>query len=228
MRGMARRRKKTRRGLSAAIGLGLAGGMRTFVPPAAIVLRDRRPASPVLRLAVLLASAGELAADKHPSAPSRTEPVGLAGRLAASGSVGWVCGGPLGGLLGGGAAIGAAYAMHAVRGELGERTGLPDPVLGAVEDSLAFAIARAATRRALPRNASPGKASPGKATAAAPAPPAQAAAARTPPGKPAPAKPAAAKPAPAKPPAAKAGTSARGRGRRRRRRRCRLCRRSRG
>jgi hypothetical protein len=206
MRSMARRRKRTRRGLSAAIGLGLAGGMRTFVPPAAIALRDRRPDSRVLRLAVLLASAGELAADKHPSAPSRTDPVGLAGRLAASGSVGLVCAGPLGGLFAGGAAIASAFAMHAVRGELGERTGLPDPVLGSVEDSLAFAIARAATRRAIPRKAIP----------APPAPPAEPAAPPT----------TAAEQVAAKPPAAKTGRPARRRAKRRRRRWCRLCRRS--
>jgi hypothetical protein len=144
---VAARRPKPGRGLPAVIGLGIAGGMRTFVPPAAIALRDRRPSSGLARLAIVVASAGELALDKYPGTPSRTEPAGLAPRFASSGVVGWACAGPIGGLLAGATAIGSAFVMHDVRRDLGRRTGLPDAALGAAEDVLAIVIARTATRR---------------------------------------------------------------------------------
>jgi hypothetical protein len=166
---MARKRPRTRRGLPTAIGLGLAGGMRTFIPPATIALRDQRPKSRLLRLSILLASAGELAADKSPKIPSRTDPAGLGSRFASSGAVGWTCAGPIGGLFAGSTAIASAYAMHALRGDLGKRSRLPDPVLGAAEDSLAMAIARLATRRPLDTPTPPAK--PGSPAPAGSSPP---------------------------------------------------------
>lgn len=144
---MTRKHPRTRRGLCAAIGLGLAGGMRAFVPAATIALRDHRPKSRLLRMSIVTVSAVELAADKLPSTPSRTEPEGLGARAAVSGAVGWSCAGPIGGLLAGATAIGSAFAMHAVRRDAGRQTGLPDPIFGVIEDLVALGIARAATRR---------------------------------------------------------------------------------
>jgi hypothetical protein len=198
---MAAKRPRTRRGLPAAIGLGLAGGMRTFVPLATIALRDRQPSPGLARLGIVLASAGELVVDKLPSTPSRTEPVGLGGRFVASGSVGWACAGPIGGLLAGSTAVGSAFLTHGVRRDLGKQTGLPDPVIAVAEDALALLIARLSTRRSLPRPASPTVEDPGD-----------------PPGEP---------PTAPKTEAAAASRPARGRAGRPRRRPCRLCRRSR-
>jgi hypothetical protein len=219
----AAKRAKTRRGLPAAIGLGLAGGMRTMVPPATLALRDGRPRSGPLRLAIVLAAAGELAADKHPGTPSRTDPVGLGGRFTASGAAGWACGGPLGGLLAATTALGSAFAMHRLRGGLGERTGLPDPVLGALEDSLAMAIARAVTLK--PLNPAPPSPPPLAANSPPTKPPTTRSSTRTP--APAPHPPAS--PPPASPKAANRlapSGSGRGRGSRPRPRRWRPGRRS--
>jgi hypothetical protein len=152
--------------------------MRTFVPPATIAVRDGRPRSRLLRVSIVLASAGELVVDKLPSAPSRTEPAGLGARVASGGWVGWSCAGPIGGVLAGAAALGSAVLMHGVRRDLGKQTGLPDPVLAVAEDSLALLIARFVTRRPLarpsPKPTPPAKqAAPAKqAVAAKPPPPA--------------------------------------------------------
>jgi hypothetical protein len=183
-----------------------------MVPPATLALRDRRPRSRILRSAILLASAGELAADKYPKTPSRTEPAGLAGRFTSSAAVGLTCAGRLGGLFAGATAIGSAFATHRVRVQLGERTGVPDPVLGAAEDAVAILIARTLTRRPLERP--PVVAAPADAPPPG-APELKGAKARR-----------AAKLA-AKAAKAQAVRSARRRVRRPRRRRCRLCRRSR-
>ena len=128
-----------------------------MVAPATIALRDRRPRSRLLRGAIVLASAGELAADKYPKTPSRTEPAGLVARFTSSASVGRTCAGAVGGLLAGAAALGSAFATHDARAALGERTGVPDAVLGAAEDVLAILIATALTSRPLDPAPVPGE-----------------------------------------------------------------------
>jgi uncharacterized membrane protein len=223
MPAMSRTRLRTRRGLPAAIGLGIAGGMRTFVPAATIALRDRRPQSRLLRTTIVLASAGELAADKLPSIPSRTEPASLAARFAGSGAVGWNCAGPIGGLLAGATALGSAFLTHRVRSDAGRQTGLPDPAIAVAEDALALLIACVATRRTLAPPTSP---------ATAPSKPAAAANPPAPTGPPpAPTAPPPTGPPPPRPDAtakSPASRRARRRGAPPRRRRCRRCRRSRG
>ena len=146
---MLRKRPRTRRGLTAAIALGIVGGMRSALPPAVIAVRDKRPRSRLLRLGIVLGSAGELVADKLPSTPSRTAPPALAGRFASGGAVGRQCAGTFGGLVGGASAVGSAFVSHNARQDLVKKTGLPDPVIAVAEDSIAIAIARFATRRPL-------------------------------------------------------------------------------
>ena len=60
--------------------LGLATGSRSTLGIAALAASADR-VHPVLRGAVLLASAGELTGDKLPQTPSRTEAPGLAARV---------------------------------------------------------------------------------------------------------------------------------------------------
>jgi len=49
-------------------------------------------------------------------------------------------------VIGGGAAVGAAFASRRTRAAIGRATGLPDVLLGAVEDVIAVSIAALATR----------------------------------------------------------------------------------
>ena len=144
-----RKRPRTRRGVTAAIALGVVGGMRAGLPPAVLAVRDKRPKSRLLRLGIILGSAGELVADKLPSTPSRIAAPGLAGRFASGGAVGRQCAGTFGGLLGGASAVGSGFVSHNARRDLVKKTGLPDPVIAVAEDSIAIALARFATRRPL-------------------------------------------------------------------------------
>jgi uncharacterized membrane protein len=129
--------------LSAAL-LGVAGGMRSFVPLAALGLRGRLPGGP-LRTVVLVASAGELVADKHPAMESRLRPMGLAGRLVGSGAGGYVLAGPAGAALGAAVAMATAQASARGRGALAGRLGSDLPAAFA-EDGASAAIAALSTR----------------------------------------------------------------------------------
>ncbi|UJA19200.1 hypothetical protein HJD18_02595 [Thermoleophilia bacterium SCSIO 60948] len=130
--------------LARAAVLGLAGGMRSQVPWAAMAIRDRgfrRPGG----LIPIGAFAGELIADKSPRMPSRLRARGLAFRLAGSGSVGFALAGPRGAAVAASTAMASAQVMSRGRVALGERTGIPDPVLAAIEDGLALGLALWAT-----------------------------------------------------------------------------------
>lgn len=137
----------TRRGdLLAPLLLGLAGGGRTFVPPAALVLRGRRP--PGRSGWLLLASAAlELIYDKLPLASTRLRREALAARGISSG----LSGAALGGLPGAGVAVaaaaGGAFAGH--RARVGLTAVRPRRALlwAVVEDILVMALAAAAMGR---------------------------------------------------------------------------------
>ncbi|MGZ4278271.1 MAG: hypothetical protein ACXVFN_07720 [Solirubrobacteraceae bacterium] len=129
--------------LSAAV-LGLAGGMRTFVPPAALSLRGRLVAPP-LALIVAGTAAGEMAADKHPAMPSRLGAQGIVARLAASGGAGAVLGGPAGAVAAAVAAMASAQACSRARVAIRRRTGHDMPA-ALVEDVLSASLAALATR----------------------------------------------------------------------------------
>ncbi len=153
----------------AIVGLGLVAGMRTFSAPALLSTHlARRQPQPGLgpplnalasrRAATLLSllAMGELAGDKLPMTPARIEPPGLAGRALSGALVGATLaeaeGLPraTGALLGGLAALGGAFAAYHLRRRLGQRTRVPDPVLGGVEDAIAvgggYALLEATTR----------------------------------------------------------------------------------
>jgi len=129
--------------LSTAL-LGVAGGMRSFVPPAVLSARGRY--APVPRAYMVYGLAlGELVADKHPKMGARTEPPGIAGRLLGSGSGGYVMAGREGAALCAGVALATSQVCTRLRGVLAAKLG--SDLAGAfAEDALALGIAAYATR----------------------------------------------------------------------------------
>lgn len=144
------------------VGLSALSGLRTFAPLAVLAMLSRRRHAPLLldpltrgnRPAGLAAVAlGELAADKTPWIPSRTEPLSLVGRglsgalvgasyAVRSGRAWWK---PA--LLGVGAALVATFASHALRERVRRATGWPSAAVGAVEDALVLGSASALASR---------------------------------------------------------------------------------
>lgn len=152
--------------LALAAGIGAISGLRTFTPPAMVghlktvprlprkwrFLRTSRAAKLAAALAV-----SELAGDKLPSMPSRLQ----VGALLARGSSGAACGAALstrrgargrtiaaGALLGGVAAIAAAFAGHHLRRRLSRALNVPDPAIAVLEDVVAIGGAWAIASRA--------------------------------------------------------------------------------
>jgi uncharacterized membrane protein len=123
---------------------GLACSMRTFAGPGLLAVRGRITGVP--RAAVLVAAAGELAADKSPKAPNRTDPPGLAGRVASGAYTGREIAGGAGAAAGAIASALGTFATWRARSLVVDITGLPDPVIGAGEDIVAEALAALATR----------------------------------------------------------------------------------
>jgi uncharacterized membrane protein len=104
-----------------------------------------------IRIAAVLAAAGELVGDKLPQTPSRLAPPGLFARLVLGATAGWIVGAREGGdrrvsaAVGLGAAAATTFAGARARGLLSERFGADLP--GAVgEDVLALALAGSAVR----------------------------------------------------------------------------------
>lgn len=148
--------------LLAAAGLGAATGLRTMTglavasrelagEPVGDGDRLRRWLGRDTTSIVLSALAiGELAVDKLPDVPDRVKPAPLAARGVIGALVGAVAGGEddwiAGALLGGAAALAAAWIGFSVRKEAGWATGLPDPVVALGEDAVAVVGARQAAR----------------------------------------------------------------------------------
>jgi uncharacterized membrane protein len=142
-----------------ALLLGFVAGIRSQVPVAVLALEAQRGAfdpgtgrlarrftSRQGTLGAMVALGGELVADKLPKTPRRTTRGPFLQRLATGGAVGaavhYDAGRPraLGALLGAAGAGAGAYAGTRARGYLAERTRLPGPLLGAVEDLLAIGL----------------------------------------------------------------------------------------
>jgi uncharacterized membrane protein len=139
--------------------LGVAAGMRSQAPLALLALAVRGGridagggllrllgARAVVPLAVA-ALAGELVGDKLPVTPSRLDPGPLGGRVVIGAAAGAALAhsagrGRTSGALAGGLGAAGAYAGYHLRVRAARATGLADPVLGAVEDALALAVAR--------------------------------------------------------------------------------------
>ena len=143
-----------------ALLLGFVTGLRSQVAVALLAIESqqgrfdpgagrlaRRFASPEGALGAVLAAGGELVADKLLVTPNRTDAGPLLGRLAAGATVGaavhYDAGRPrpLGALLGAAGAGAGAFAGERTRAFFADRTSLPGPVLGAVEDLFAVGLA---------------------------------------------------------------------------------------
>lgn len=143
--------------LALAAGAGFITGMRSMTLPAflsrrlssksdkgAVTRQLTRPGSATL-LSVL--AAGEKMADKTSFIPDRTDALSLAGRAA----IGGLCGAAVAesrnaspysaALIGSLTAVGSTFLSYTLRKTAGARTGLPDPVLGTVEDALVLVSA---------------------------------------------------------------------------------------
>jgi hypothetical protein len=119
--------------------------MRSMSGPAALAARGQIHGRP--QAALLLAATGELAADKTSAAPDRTEPIGLGGRVGTGALTGYAIGGPVGAAVAAVSAGAGTYSTWRVRKLVVSATGLPDPVIAAGEDILAYLAIAAATQR---------------------------------------------------------------------------------
>jgi uncharacterized membrane protein len=131
--------------LAAAAVLGGVSGMRTFTAPGILALRGRWGPGAVGRALPVIA-AGELIGDKLPFMPSRSDPPSLLARIASGTAVGAATAGARGAGAGAAGAAATTLASERLRSALGERLGVPDPVLGLAEDALAIAVATLAAR----------------------------------------------------------------------------------
>lgn len=139
------------------IGLGAIAGMRSMSAPAfvanALGRRDAPAGAsgpgllgrPAVGAVLKLFAAGELVGDKLPFVPSRLDPGPLAGRMASGAVVGATIArlgnssAGAGALLGAASAVAGAFTAFHARRALGEKTGLPDPLVALGEDALVLA-----------------------------------------------------------------------------------------
>lgn len=140
------------------LGLGAVAGLRSMAAPAiASQVLANHPSSrladsplrflqsPVTATISKLLAAGEMAGDKIPGISDRIAPPALIGRVASGALVGAAfCkakgGNQLAGaLLGSLAAVAGSYGGYYLRKEVGKRSGIADPILGALEDALVVA-----------------------------------------------------------------------------------------
>ena len=133
--------------LLTAGALGAVSGSRSMLAPALVARAvSTSPYIPILSLF----AAGEMAADKMPFIPARTEAVPLFGRLASGAMVGAALvkrNRVAGALAGAAGALAAAYALVALR-RYAAANRIPNAVAGACEDALALAAGVWALRRA--------------------------------------------------------------------------------
>lgn len=141
----------------ASILIGLAAGSRSMTPLAAVSDAARRGAlpagggapawlgHPVVAAGSKLLAAGELWGDKLKSAPDRIVPAGILARLITGGLAGAALAprrqAVLGGLLGAGAAVAAAYLTFDLRMRAIRRFG--QTPTGVIEDALTVGAAEA-------------------------------------------------------------------------------------
>ena len=149
-----------------ALGLGAVSGLRSIVGPALLSRAAARGEFDGLagtwfeflmrkRVATVLTlmALGEMAADKSGLVPDRIEWGPLAGRSASGAFVGaalfsasgapWAAGAALGSL----AAVAASYAGYTFRVVPHRKFGIPDPILGLVEDAIVVVAGTAVLRR---------------------------------------------------------------------------------
>ncbi len=142
-------------------GLGAITGLRSMSGMAMLARRlQQRPPQqwphpllqrlarePFASLTALLA-AGEMAADKLPFIPARTDPLPLTGRAVLGAAVGAAAGlleeQPwwAGAIFGSAAAVATAFAGYHARRLLTGEDGLPDPIVAVLEDGLVLGLGR--------------------------------------------------------------------------------------
>ncbi len=123
---------------------GLGSSMRTFAGPAMLAAHGRITGKP--RVATFVAAAGELAMDKSPKAPDRTDLPAVVGRALAGAYTGREVAAAPGAAAGALSAVAGSYAGWRARRLVVAATGLPDPVVGIGEDLLAMGFAAIGTR----------------------------------------------------------------------------------
>lgn len=157
--------KRTRNIAWRAAGLGAMSGMRSMAAPAALALAVRRDRvagigntpfaflhSPRVAFPLYALMIGEMVADKHPEIPSRLIPPALFGRAASGALAGatlFAAGdrsGLSGAVTGLAAAVVSAFATYHLRAQAGKSLGVPDTVLGHLEDGIAILAGWLATR----------------------------------------------------------------------------------
>jgi uncharacterized membrane protein len=144
------------------LGLAATAGLRSMAAPALLARSVRRgdllaPDLPALgspKVSALLAilAVGEMIADKTPLIPSRTSAPALLGRLlsgALAGATLFVAEGRQrnsGAILGALSAFAAAHAGERLRAA-GVQKGIPDPILGTLEDRIVLVLGRRVLQR---------------------------------------------------------------------------------
>jgi uncharacterized membrane protein len=140
------------------LGLGAISGLRSVSGPAFVSRAASRGGlnlggtrlaflgSPRLSKALVVMALGELVGDKLPATPSRTTLPPLLGRAASGGLVGaalFVSEGrraAMGAALSSSSAVVASFAGERLRALVGEKSGLPDPIVALGEDVVVFLI----------------------------------------------------------------------------------------
>jgi uncharacterized membrane protein len=147
-----------------AAAFGAVAGARSLTAPAALARAlasgpapregpARQLADRAVARALGILALGELVADKLPGVPNRNAALPLLGRAASGALVGAAVGAgarggrAAGGAIGATAAVLAAEATYRARRQVGRQTGLPNAVLGVLEDLAVLAVARWATAR---------------------------------------------------------------------------------
>ena len=143
---------------SRAISLGAISGLRSLSGPAflsraaskGLVSLDGTAlaflGSPRLSKVLVIMELAEIIGDKLPITPSRTSPPILLGRAASGGLVGAVSSlsgdrpAATGAALGSSAAVAAAFAAERLRALVGQKTGIPDPVVALAEDAIVLLV----------------------------------------------------------------------------------------
>lgn len=140
-----------------AAALGFVGGLRSMTPFALLDwTKGHNPEprntfeqvldSPLTRIVTSLLASGELVGDKLPQTPSRLSPGPLIARLGVGALAGLSIARRyrrsllIGALLGAAGAGAGAAAGYYARSALVKATNIPDPVVGVLEDGLAFGL----------------------------------------------------------------------------------------
>ena len=164
---MLRRRKRVEFEVTPAtlktLGLAAVAGLRSMAVPALLARAVRRgdldaPSLPALgykdvSALLSLLSIGEMVADKTHLVPARTSAPALLGRILSSALAGSVLfadegrRGNSGAILGALSAFAAAYTGERLR-TTGVRRGIPDPILGVLEDRFVLTLGTRLLRRA--------------------------------------------------------------------------------